>query len=318
MNQNHLDVLKQGVEVWNNWREDNPGLEPDLSCADLYKELFSIYWNIPSDIQFPWIRRENKESGPCLNDINFSHCKMYRVNLRGAHLAGANFRHASLHEACLADAFLVGADMRYCDLSGACFEEATMSGVDFRESTLAFSNMVGAHLGQTDIRGANLRYADVSGSIVHGIIYNSKTQFRGIDVSGVKGSPRFKQLALDQDYIEEMRETKWKKPLYWLWKVTSNCGRSWVRWALWSCFLAIGFGAVYYSMGESAFHSLHLPWSFWTAVYYSVITFTTLGFGDITPTTSIAALAVTLEVIAGYVMLGGLVALIALRMARRN
>ena len=32
----HLDVLKQGVRVWNEWREENPGAEPDLAGAKLY------------------------------------------------------------------------------------------------------------------------------------------------------------------------------------------------------------------------------------------------------------------------------------------
>ena len=33
--QNHLDVLKLGVEAWNRWREENPEIRPDLTQADL-------------------------------------------------------------------------------------------------------------------------------------------------------------------------------------------------------------------------------------------------------------------------------------------
>lgn len=33
-NQEHLDVLRQGVSTWNRWREENPGIRPDLSGAD--------------------------------------------------------------------------------------------------------------------------------------------------------------------------------------------------------------------------------------------------------------------------------------------
>lgn len=32
-NQEHLDIVKQGVEVWNQWREENPDVRPDLSDA---------------------------------------------------------------------------------------------------------------------------------------------------------------------------------------------------------------------------------------------------------------------------------------------
>jgi uncharacterized protein YjbI with pentapeptide repeats len=34
-NEDHLRILQQGVKVWNKWREENPGIEPDLSVADL-------------------------------------------------------------------------------------------------------------------------------------------------------------------------------------------------------------------------------------------------------------------------------------------
>ncbi len=31
----HLEILKQGVEAWNNWRVENLEIKPDLSGADL-------------------------------------------------------------------------------------------------------------------------------------------------------------------------------------------------------------------------------------------------------------------------------------------
>ena len=34
-NQEQLDLLGQSVEVWNQWREEHPEIEPDLSGANL-------------------------------------------------------------------------------------------------------------------------------------------------------------------------------------------------------------------------------------------------------------------------------------------
>ena len=34
-NPEHLDILKQGVTVWNVWREENLDVRPDLSRAKL-------------------------------------------------------------------------------------------------------------------------------------------------------------------------------------------------------------------------------------------------------------------------------------------
>jgi len=36
-NEEHLKILKQGVEAWKEWREKNPPITPDLSKADLYE-----------------------------------------------------------------------------------------------------------------------------------------------------------------------------------------------------------------------------------------------------------------------------------------
>ena len=32
-NEKHIEILRQGVEVWNKWREDNPEVRPDLIGA---------------------------------------------------------------------------------------------------------------------------------------------------------------------------------------------------------------------------------------------------------------------------------------------
>ena len=56
-----------------------------------------------------------------------------------------------------------------------------------------------------------------------------------------------------------------------------------------------------------------------TSYYYSIVTFTTLGFGDVTPqpTEWLMQLYLTIEVILGYIMLGGLISILATKLARR-
>jgi hypothetical protein len=51
-NPEHLEILKQGVEVWNKWREDNPSIRPDLSEAHLSNVEFSnAGGNIKADLR---------------------------------------------------------------------------------------------------------------------------------------------------------------------------------------------------------------------------------------------------------------------------
>jgi len=40
-NEEHLQIIRQGVDVWNEWRQKNPELVPDLSGAHPYEANFS-------------------------------------------------------------------------------------------------------------------------------------------------------------------------------------------------------------------------------------------------------------------------------------
>lgn len=58
--------------------------------------------------------------------------------------------------------------------------------------------------------------------------------------------------------------------------------------------------------------------SWFSPYYFSIVTFTTLGFGDVTPLNMAGEFWVTAEVILGYVMLGGLISIFANKLARRS
>ena len=111
--------------------------------------------------------------------------------------------------------------------------------------------------------------------------------------------------------------------LFAIWQGMTHCGRSIGLWAVWSAFFVVIFALIYrgFGHGSIAFNVNNLngtPPGFWGYLYYSVVTFTTLGFGDIIPLTDPARLAVGLEVVLGYVMLGGLISIFANRFARRS
>ena len=82
-NQEHLEILKQGVEVWNEWRENNRSVQPLLSAA------------------------------------NLSGADLSRVNLSGAMLRGANLSGVDLSSANLSGADLKDVDLSSANLSGA-------------------------------------------------------------------------------------------------------------------------------------------------------------------------------------------------------
>ncbi|MHB9030154.1 MAG: pentapeptide repeat-containing protein, partial [Candidatus Latescibacterota bacterium] len=197
-------------------------------------------------------------------------------------------------------------------------EETILNKADLRHANLKYTDLTNAHLAGANIKHANMQSANFEGTEVTNILYNRWARYQGIRVDTCYGSPLFKRFAQDQDFIEEFRGTWSRYPFYLLWLILADCGRSLLLWTFWSVSFALLFAFEFYNLGKDAFWVSNLPWSFTTAIYYSVVTFTTLGFGDIVPKTIEAAGWVMAEVIIGYIMLGGLISIFATKIARRS
>jgi len=106
---------------------------------------------------------------------------------------------------------------------------------------------------------------------------------------------------------------------YWSWfeykvlEITSLYTTSIVRWASTTFFFAIFMALVYAGIDYFVVESLQtIPGdSHWyDYLYFSVITMTTVGFGDFAPTFFAAKLAATIEAFLGFLMLGIFISLI--------
>ncbi len=202
------------------------------------------------------------------------------------------------------------------NLQGAKLRAANLQGAN-----LIRANLQGASLQEANLQGAILVLANLEGAEVTGVLFERESlqrSYRGIRVATCYGSQMFKSFAQDQDYIEELRSSgRWGWGKFWVWWLFADCGRSFVRWASWSAGLATLFGFIYYWMGARHFDIGELEFELLTTIYYSVVTFTTLGFGDVKPITRPGLAIVMVEVIVGYIMLGGLIAILANKVARR-
>ncbi len=207
------------------------------------------------------------------------------------------------------------------DLRKANLNAAVLDGADLRKAKLRKANLWGATLKGTNLRGANLHKADLEDADLRdaklkGIKYRKLGRCRGILIEGCSGSPMFIRDAKDNEYIEEFADRY--KLLYYAWALSSDCGRSVFRWLFLSLLLALYFGFNFFMLGQGDFKvDWKLSFDLVSALYYSIVTFTTLGFGDITSQAPAGAIWVVAEVITGYVMLGGLISIMASKLARR-
>ncbi len=176
------------------------------------------------------------------------------------------------------------------------------------------TNFTHCRLENADFRDAWINEVTFEDSDLGYLKFNRRTDFMNLDLSRVRGSsnPLFVSFIRRKHYLKHFKEQGWRnKILYYVSLVISDCGQSLLRWSLVSLLLCVLFGYVYSWFPSSFFVANNRSSSGFTFYYYSVVTFTTLGFGDIVPRELWAEVAVTLQVIMGYIMLGGLISIFA-------
>ncbi len=144
--QRHLDILMQGVDVWNKWRQEHPNIQPDLSESVL----------IRTDLRGVNLRRVNM----CRVDLR--HAYLYAADLTEANLMAANLYRTDLIGACLIGVNLTGAGINSANLYGSDFTEAKLRGANFNMANLSMANFHGADLRETILNAATLYQTDLS------------------------------------------------------------------------------------------------------------------------------------------------------------
>ncbi len=116
--QRHLNKLNGGVSVWNQWREENPEILPDLRKADLHKAV--------------------------LSGVDFRQTNLDGVNLRNARLCSVSLNSASLYQANLS-----GARLRHASMHKTFFKETILQHANFHKAYLLDTMFLNVDLNET-------------------------------------------------------------------------------------------------------------------------------------------------------------------------
>ncbi len=333
-NSNALDRLKDGVDSWNEWRRNSGAGKVSLTDAEL---------------------SETNIAGADLSGVEAVGIDLYGTDLTGANLKMSNLEGADLSRAqlcsiggyklCLKDAHLTEANLEGADLSEADLRGADLRGTNLRGVNLQGALLTGARLDKADLSGACLAEADVSGAnfsyanfdnanltAMHYGGYRTMRNLyfgvRGLD--GSYGNALFVRDAKDQDYLDTLEvminrlpEGRLKRAeiiFFRAWALI-DYGRSLFKVTFYA-FLIASIYATFYTLDMSFEWGLmdysNSAQSWFTPFYYSIVTYTTLGFGDVTANTWLGEIIIISEVIIGYFTLGLLLSILANTIARRS
>ena len=279
-----------------------------------------------------------------LQEANLGVANLQGADLRYAKLQGVKLREANLERAELREANLQWTELQWAKLQGADFWFAKLQGANILYAKLQGAKFTGAVVNgstcflyceidkNTDFRHTALENVRIESGTKTCLKYNiRRMNWR----DWYRGSSNHKNF--DKKYYRPRRRAcrvLWRLlvtlPVRLFWKM-SDYGRSTGRVLLTFFILALFFAAVYSNLscwwdiqaiggpGEGFTVEPHLPLWHYSAliilrpIYFSVVTMTTLGFGDMFANAQSiwGHILLTLQVILGYVLLGALVTRLA-------
>jgi hypothetical protein len=180
----HFEILKQGVEVWNQWRVEHADIQPNLSNVNLREANLrqAKFWDtdlsganlINADLRDADLIRA-KLSMADLSLTQLTCGRLGDANLRGANfhgsdLSGADIRGANLIEANLSEARLIKTNLMGADLTGADLSGADLSNANLRRTLLIATNLTGANLTRCSVYGASVWNVKLEGATQVGLV----------------------------------------------------------------------------------------------------------------------------------------------------
>ncbi|NVK23756.1 MAG: pentapeptide repeat-containing protein [Gammaproteobacteria bacterium] len=252
-----------------------------------------------------------------LQNVDFSGADLCGTSFINTNFINSIFKGSQAQGTKFISLGLAGADLSDCNLSHATFNNVDLSGSNISHSNLKLAELKHVNLSglQWKLKGYFKRLSEA--------FKRERTPFHlGCRIDSCYGNERFIKAVREESYIEEVARDK--IGFYRFWLLSSDCGKSIALWILWSAVMVTMFAFLYSSYGETGFTfsndmtCLIRDGSFLPYVYYSVVTFTTLGFGDITPSIPATILLVISEVILGFVMLGLLISVLASKVFSRS
>ena len=269
----------------------------------------------------------------------FDKATFFQAKLDGAEFLAASFQNANLTECSAKNAGfgqcnLSHARFNMSDLTGTTFVGAKAEHADFRTCKLAKSRFLDAELSHADFSQSDLSEADLQQTNLTGATL-SKTILRRAKLRGVKnfrttfwidadirdvdfaGAYLVRRHIVDENFLHEFRNQSPKhKLIYWVWWLTSDCGRSAFRWASFCALIVVTYGLVYKLFGTEIKYpdglgDLYAPW------YVSIMLACCMAV-DVLPKSTFAQIVLNSEVVLGYVGFGGLLTIIATHLGTRG
>ncbi len=312
----------------------------DLEGADLTEASLKGAYMRGANLRNSNLRASRARRADLLQS-RLEHANLEDADWRGADLSNSHLENAHLVRTNLQDANLSGAHLQGADLTRAHLEHANLIYAHLQNTLIQHTHLERAFLVEAHLENARFQQAIVDAStMIWRCCVNRHSDFRGVGLESIRIDTGTKQLL--QYNIRRMNWEDWYQNQHRLvrlavsqfWQIsdyglsTQKIMSTFFKWTLIFGVIYYVWGAVdFYLLGvkdhpgivselfvlsgtKEAVSALLVPFR---ALYFSVVTMTTLGFGDMYANAHsfwrgfFGSVLLVLQVILGYVLLGALV-----------
>jgi uncharacterized protein YjbI with pentapeptide repeats len=213
------------------------------------------------------------------------------------HFEGATLKHATFQDGKVHDCFFENADLSHSNFKAAALNTCSFQNTDMTGTLLGASNLINCNFTNTTIRDINFStvLTDQNTVFSEKLKDEKEENFHLASVQYKQIKEMYKNSSLHsqadtyhyREMVSRRKTLKWYNPVRTMnllfADLTCKYGTSIVRILLWITGVVIGFAFVYWTMQNVLYHNSPTILSFLDSLYFSLITYATVGYGDIHP-----------------------------------
>ncbi len=154
-NQDQIEILKKGVDYWNNWRKVYPKKIIDLQGFD-----------------FTTIEKKYSYD----TNGNKYECQLWRINFNDANLSNSIFSHIYFLETDFSNSNLEGSYFNDCMLKACNLSNSNMQNSNLKGCKFVLSNLSHSNLSESQVFGSSVWKTKLDGAIQRNLVITSPTQ----------------------------------------------------------------------------------------------------------------------------------------------
>jgi len=256
--------------------------------------------------------------GFILRKIVMRYADLIKVNLKNADLTQADFRGTNFSYSDMNGANLIGCYMEDCDLTSVDLKGSDLTRANLRTVRLWHADLSGANIGEADLSGADLWkcqmylirlwHTELAGvksltkqnfsKKLYGFITSEKIDEKGV-LSAEESYRSLKQYFMQSGRYREASWASFKEKTMEKISLRQNKNIAYIPMAVMGLLSGYGekpnrvilssgaiifiYSTLFYYLNAVDGLSSAKAFTFWDYLYYSIVTFTTLGYGDLVP-----------------------------------